>query len=97
MSRASTALLLLLAAASGGAAQAPGTAAWTLDLGDYTIYGHTTYNPRLLVVPRRVFDTVRKGVEHERRRAAASRDDPHRTGRVRARVLPDEQDPLAVG
>ncbi len=59
MSRAPTALLLLLGLASAGAAQAPGTAAWTLDLGDYTIYGHTTYNPTLLLIPRIVVDTVR--------------------------------------
>jgi hypothetical protein len=65
MSRASTALLLLLGLASAGAAQSPGTAAWTFDLGDYTIHGHTTYNSTLVLIPRIVFDTVR-GVDSTR-------------------------------
>jgi hypothetical protein len=65
MSRACTALLLLLGLASAGASQAPGTAAWTLDLGHYTLYGHTTYSPTLVLIPRIVFDTVR-GVDSTR-------------------------------
>ena len=65
MSRASIPLLLLLGLASGGAAQAPGHAAWAFQLGDYTVYGHTTYSPMLLLVPRIVFDTVH-GVDSTR-------------------------------
>lgn len=59
MSRPCSALLVLLALASPGAAQAPGPMAWTLAVGDYTIYGRTTYNPTITLRPRIVFDTLR--------------------------------------
>jgi hypothetical protein len=65
MVRLCSALLLLLGLMSPGAAQAPSSAIWTLDLGDYTIYGHTTYNPTLVLLPRIVFDTAR-GVDSAR-------------------------------
>jgi hypothetical protein len=59
MSRPCSALLVLLALASPGAAQAPGPIAWTLAVGDYTIFGRTTYNPTITLRPRIVFDTLR--------------------------------------
>ena len=59
MSRPCSALLVLLALASPGAAQAPGPIAWTLAVGDYTIYGRTTYRPTITVRPRIVLDTLR--------------------------------------
>jgi hypothetical protein len=59
MSRPCSALLVLLALASPGAAQAPGSIAWTLAVGDYTIYGRTTYKPTITLRPRIVFDTLR--------------------------------------
>jgi hypothetical protein len=59
MSRPSSALLLLLGLASPGAAQAPNTTSWALSVGDYTIYGHTTYTPTFVLLPRIVFDTAR--------------------------------------
>jgi hypothetical protein len=59
MSRPCSALLVLLALASPGAAQAPGPMAWTLAVGDFTIYGRTTYNPTITLRPRIVFDTLR--------------------------------------
>jgi hypothetical protein len=58
MSRLCSALLLLLGLASPGASQAPNTAAWTLALSDFTIYGHTTYTPTLALLPRIVYDTA---------------------------------------
>ncbi len=58
MSRPYSALLLLLGLASPGAAQAPDPAVWTLAIGDYTIYGRTTYTPTLTLRPRVVYDTV---------------------------------------
>jgi hypothetical protein len=45
MSRRCSALLLLLGLASPGAAQAPSPAAWTLSIGDYTIFELTAYMP----------------------------------------------------
>ena len=65
MSRPCSALLLLLGLASAGAAQAPNTAPWTLALGDFTVYGHTTYNPTVVLVPRIVYDTAH-GVDSAR-------------------------------
>ena len=65
MSRSCSALLLLLGLASSGAAQAPNTAAWTLAISDFTIYGHTTYTPTLILLPRIVYDTAR-GVDSAR-------------------------------
>jgi len=59
MSRTCSVLLLLLGLASAGAAQAPNPAPWTLALGDFTIFGHTTYNPTVILVPRVVYDTAR--------------------------------------
>jgi hypothetical protein len=59
MSRTCSALLMLLALAARGAAQAPGPVAWTLAVGDYTIYGRTSYNPTITLRPRIVFDTLR--------------------------------------
>ena len=50
--------LLLLGLASPAGAQAPSPASWTLVSGDYTIYGHTDYNPVVSLVPRVVFDTA---------------------------------------
>jgi hypothetical protein len=57
MSRACVGLLLLGLASPAGA-QMPTPAPWTLVSGDYTIYGHTDYNPILTLVPRVVFDTA---------------------------------------
>ncbi len=65
MSRPCSALLLLLGLASPGASQAPNTSAWTLALSDFTIYGHTTYTPKLVLLPRIVYDTAR-GVDSAR-------------------------------
>jgi hypothetical protein len=65
MSRHCSALLLLLGLASPGAAQAPNPAAWTLALGDYTVFGHTTYTPTVVLRPRIVFDTAH-GVDSAR-------------------------------
>ncbi len=65
MFRPSSALLLLLALASPGAAQAPSPIVWTLAIGDYTIYGTTTYTPTVTLRPRVVFDTAR-GVDSAR-------------------------------
>ncbi|CAN5858920.1 hypothetical protein BH24GEM1_BH24GEM1_00880 [soil metagenome] len=65
MFRPCSALLLLLGLASAGTAQAPNTTAWTLALGDYTIYGHTTYNPKIVLLPRIVYDTAH-GVDSAR-------------------------------
>ena len=59
MSRPCSALLVLLTIASPGAARAPGPIAWTLAVGDYTIYGRTTYSPTITVRPRIVLDTLR--------------------------------------
>jgi hypothetical protein len=58
MFRPCSALLLLLGLASSGAAQAPNTSAWTLAISDFTIYGHTTYTPRVVLLPRIVYDTA---------------------------------------
>ena len=58
MSRPSSALLLLLGLASPGAAQAPSPVAWTLAIGDFTIYGRTTYSPTIILRPRIVYDTA---------------------------------------
>jgi hypothetical protein len=58
MFRSCSALLLLLGLASPGAAQAPNPSAWTLAISDFTIYGHTTYTPRLVLLPRVVYDTA---------------------------------------
>jgi hypothetical protein len=65
MSRPCSALLLLLGLASSASAQAPNPAAWTLALGDFTIFGHTTYIPPLVLLPRIVYDTAR-GVDSAR-------------------------------
>src|SRR5687768_4529441 len=58
MSRSCSVLLLLLGLASAGAAQAPNPVPWTLALGAFTIFGHTTYNPTVVLVPRVVYDTA---------------------------------------
>jgi hypothetical protein len=58
MSRSCSTLLLLLGLAGSGAAQAPKTSAWTLAISDFTVYGHTTYTPRLVLLPRIVYDTA---------------------------------------
>jgi hypothetical protein len=78
MSRHSSALLLLLGLASPGAAQAPSPVPWTLAIGDFTIYGRTTYTPTIVLRPRIVYDTTR-GVDSARvvdsvRAAAKVRD-----------------------
>jgi hypothetical protein len=52
-------MLMLLALSSPAAAQAPGPIAWALAVGDYTIYGRTTYSPTITLRPRIVFDTLR--------------------------------------
>jgi hypothetical protein len=60
MSRPCSALLALSALlANPIAAQAPGPIAWTLPVGDYTIYGRTSYTPTITLRPRIVFDTLR--------------------------------------
>ena len=65
MSRHSSALLLLLGLSSPGAAQAPSPVPWTLAIGDFTIYGRTTYTPTIVLRPRIVYDTTR-GVDSAR-------------------------------
>lgn len=68
MSRLIPALLLLLGLAGPGeepVAQTPGRTVWTLASGDYLIYGHTVYTPRLTLLPRIVYDTAR-GVDSAR-------------------------------
>jgi hypothetical protein len=77
MPRRCSALLLLLGLASPGAAQAPSPVAWTLAIGDYTLYGRTTYSPTITLQPRIVYDTL-KGLDSARvvdsvRAAAPSR------------------------
>jgi hypothetical protein len=58
MLRHCAASLLLLGLASPGAAQAPTPAVWTLEIGDFTIYGRTTYTPTIMLRPRIVYDTT---------------------------------------
>ena len=58
MPRHSSALLLLLGLASPGAAQAPSPAVWTLNIGEFTIYGRTTYTRTVVLRPRIVYDTA---------------------------------------
>jgi hypothetical protein len=58
MPRISSALLLALALSSTGAAQAPAPVAWSIAIGDYTVYGTTTYSPTITLKPRIVFDTA---------------------------------------
>ncbi|MGH7580683.1 MAG: hypothetical protein ACREM9_10960 [Gemmatimonadales bacterium] len=65
MSRPCSALFLLLGLAGPGAAQAPSPVAWTLAIGDYTIYGRTTYIPTVTLRPRIVYDTAH-GVDSAR-------------------------------
>jgi hypothetical protein len=55
----SAALPLLFGVASPALAQTAAPATWTLASGDYTIYGHTTYTPRIMLIPRIVYDTTR--------------------------------------
>ena len=59
MSRPCPALLLVLGLASPGAAQAPDPVTWSLAIGDFTIYGRTTYTPTITLRPRIVYDTAR--------------------------------------
>ncbi len=65
MSRPLLALLLLLGLTSAGAGQSASPTVWTLASGDFTIYGHTSYTPTLVLIPRIVFDTAR-GVDSAR-------------------------------
>ena len=58
MFRPLSAALLLLGLTSPGAAQTPGTSAWTLAIGNYTLFGHTDYTPTLTLLPRVVFDSA---------------------------------------
>lgn len=58
MSRSCPALLVLLGLASPAPAQTPDPAVWTLALGEYTVFGHTSYNPTVVVRPRIVYDTT---------------------------------------
>ena len=58
MSRPCAGLLLLLALSSTGAAQAPNPVTWTLAVGDFTIFGKTTYSPTVILRPRIVYDTA---------------------------------------
>jgi hypothetical protein len=60
MSRPCSGLLLLLALASPGAAQTAGTVTWVLANADSTIYGHTDYTATITLVPRTVYDTLRR-------------------------------------
>jgi hypothetical protein len=60
MCRPCSALLLLLCLASPGTAQTQSAAAWTLAIGEFTIYGHTDYTPSLIPIPRIVYDTARR-------------------------------------
>jgi hypothetical protein len=79
MFRPSSGLLLLLGFAGPGAAQAPSPAAWTLAVGGYTIYGRTTYTPRVVLLPPVVYDTA-QGVDSTRvvdSVRVAARDDEH--------------------
>jgi hypothetical protein len=57
MRRAYVVLSLLLGLAGGTAAQAPGPVTWTLAVGEFTLYGTTTYTPTIVLRPRIVFDT----------------------------------------
>jgi hypothetical protein len=41
------------------AAQSTAPVSWSYDLDAYTIYGHTTYRERLVLLPRVVYDTAR--------------------------------------
>jgi hypothetical protein len=59
MFRSCSTLLVVLGLAEWAAGQAPGTATWNLPVGDYTIYGYTTYTPTVTLLPRIVFDTAR--------------------------------------
>lgn len=78
MSRPCSALLLVLGVASTGVAQAPSTT-WTLTLGEYTLYGHTTYDPTVTLVPRLVHDTVH-GLDSARTIDSVRAARPQQTG-----------------
>jgi hypothetical protein len=58
MSRSCAGLFLLLAVSSPGTAQAPNPITWTLAVGDFTIFGKTTYSPTVILRPRIVYDTA---------------------------------------
>ncbi len=70
MSRPAVAVPALLAGLAAGAvalalptitavAQTATPVEWSYDLGDFTIFGHTTYNESVLLLPRVVYDTSR--------------------------------------
>lgn len=65
MSRLCCALLLLVGLASSATAQTASTSAWTFASGEFTIFGHTIYTPRIILFPRIVYDTAR-GVDSAR-------------------------------
>lgn len=58
MSRLRAALLVTLGLTSRGVAQTPGPVAWTYEVPDFIIHGHTTYSSTLALVPRLVYDTL---------------------------------------
>jgi hypothetical protein len=58
MSRAYVLSALLLGLAGPAAAQAPDPVTWTLAVGEFTVYGTTTYTPTIVLRPRVVFDTT---------------------------------------
>jgi len=67
MSRPAVVVPALLASLAAGTAVRPTPAVaqsatpieWSYDLGDFTIFGHTTYNETVLLLPRVVYDTSR--------------------------------------
>ncbi len=59
MLRPCAALLVTLGLASPASAQTVSDTEWTLAVGDFTIFGHTDYIPKLVLLPRLVYDTVR--------------------------------------
>ena len=51
--------VLLLVLASPAAAQSDTPASWTFTSGEFTIFGHTDYQPSVTLVPRIIYDTAR--------------------------------------
>jgi hypothetical protein len=65
MSRACLLPALLLGLGGRLAAQAPGPVTWAVAVGEFTVYGTTTYTPTIVLRPRIVFDTT-QGVDSTR-------------------------------
>jgi hypothetical protein len=65
MSRRYLVIALLLGLAGRAAGQAPEPVTWSLPVGQFTVYGTTTYTPTIVLRPRVVFDTT-QGLDSSR-------------------------------